>query len=114
MSAGRFITLEGIEGAGKSTSLEFIQRQLQSAGIPHLVTREPGGTGLGEALREILLHQSGTGICVDSELLLMFAARAQHLNERIRPALKWGLVGGMRPIYRRHLCLSRRGTRRVR
>ncbi len=90
MSAGRFITLEGIEGAGKSTSLEFIQRQLRSVGIPHLVTREPGGTDLGEALREILLHRNRTGICVDSELLLMFAARAQHLDERIRPALEDG------------------------
>ncbi|MHB8346187.1 MAG: dTMP kinase [Acidiferrobacterales bacterium] len=91
MNRGRFLTLEGIEGAGKSTSLEFIQEQLKSAGIPHLVTREPGGTALGEGLREIMLHRDHLGICADSELLLMFAARAQHLAERIRPALDDGV-----------------------
>ena len=91
MSRGRFVTLEGIEGAGKSTSLEYIRRLLQSAGIPHLLTREPGGTELGETLREIMLHRDRTPICVDSELLMMFAARAQHLAERIRPALDEGV-----------------------
>ena len=90
MSRGRFLTLEGVEGAGKSTSLGFIQKILGSAGIPHMVTREPGGTALGEALREIMLHSDCTPICTDSELLMMFAARAQHLAERIRPALESG------------------------
>ncbi len=91
MIRGRFLTLEGIEGAGKSTSLEFIQQLLRSAAIPHLVTREPGGTVLGEALREIMLRADRTNICADSELLMMFAARAQHLAERIRPALDEGM-----------------------
>ncbi len=90
MSRGRFITLEGIEGAGKSTSLDYIRMLLQTAGVPHLVTREPGGTELGEALREIMLHRGATPICFDSELLLMFAARAQHIAERIRPSLDDG------------------------
>ncbi len=90
MTAGRFITLEGVEGAGKSTSLTFLQELLNTAGIPHLVTREPGGTSLGEALREILLHGRNDGMCPDSELLLMFAARAEHLAKCIRPALERG------------------------
>jgi len=90
VSTGRLITLEGVEGAGKSTNLAFIQELLRAAGIPHLVTREPGGTILGEALREILLHGRSDGIDVDSELLLMFAARAEHLAKRIRPALAQG------------------------
>lgn len=90
MTPGRFITLEGVEGAGKSTNLAFIEELLRASGIPHLVTREPGGTSLGEALREILLHGSHDGLCTDSELLLMFAARAEHLAKRIRPALAQG------------------------
>ncbi len=84
---GYFITLEGGEGAGKSTCLTFVEQFLRAKGLPVLVTREPGGTELGERLRELLLHQKDLDITGDTELLLMFAAREQHLEEVIKPAL---------------------------
>lgn len=87
---GRFITLEGGEGAGKSTNLAYIQSRLERAGIPLLVTREPGGTELGEQVRKMLLDAGNTEMCSDAELLLMFAARAQHLKQLILPALNTG------------------------
>jgi len=87
---GRFITLEGGEGAGKSTCLDFLRRRLEAAGRPVVVTREPGGSALGEALRRLLLERDGHAVGVDAELLLIFAARAQHLEEVIRPALAQG------------------------
>ncbi|MFQ5642377.1 MAG: dTMP kinase [Thiogranum sp.] len=87
---GRFITLEGGEGAGKSTALEYLCARLQKAGIDVRRTREPGGTGLGEKVRELLLDPQHTGMHSDTELLLMFAARAQHLHEVILPALARG------------------------
>ena len=87
---GRFITLEGGEGAGKSTNLEYIQRRLQSAGVGLQVTREPGGTPLGEKVRELLLNPEHAAMSSEAELLLMFAARAQHLHEVILPALDKG------------------------
>ncbi len=87
---GRFITLEGGEGAGKSTNLEYIQDRLQAAGIVVRVTREPGGTALGEDIRSLLLDPGNTAMHADTELLLMFAARAQHLRELILPALACG------------------------
>ena len=84
----RFITLEGGEGVGKTTNLDFIEHYLRSRGIDVLRTREPGGTPMGEGVRDLLL-QSGT---MDrwAELLLVFAARAQHISEVIRPALAAG------------------------
>ena len=87
---GRFITVEGPEGAGKSSNIEFVRGLLEETGREVVVTREPGGTGLGEAVRGLLLgrHDHPTG--TDAELLLMFAARAQHLEEVIRPALEAG------------------------
>ena len=88
---GRFITLEGGEGAGKSTNLDYIHRRLQAAGVDVQLTREPGGTALAEKIRELLLDPANTGMDADSELLLMFAARAQHLHERILPALADGV-----------------------
>ncbi len=88
--AGRFITLEGGEGAGKSTNLEYIRTQLESAGIPVVVTREPGGTQLSEQIRKLLLDTGNTEMSSDAELLLMFAARAQHLKQFILPALQQG------------------------
>lgn len=88
MTRGRFITLEGGEGAGKSTSLEFVRELLAAAGHEVVVTREPGGTPLGERIRELLLH--GGEIDADSELLLVFAARAEHLARVIRPQLARG------------------------
>lgn len=87
--AGCFITLDGIDGAGKSTHLAFIREWLQAQGIDALFTREPGGTPLGESLREILLDPVQQP-SPDTETLLMFAARAQHLHEVIRPALAAG------------------------
>ena len=87
---GKFITLEGIEGVGKTSNLKFIQSLLESAGHSCVVTREPGGTSLGEALRGLLLNHSDDNMSADTELLMMFAARAEHLNKVIRPALDNG------------------------
>lgn len=86
MSA-KFITLEGGEGAGKTTCLKHIEKRIKEAGIDLCVTREPGGTRTGEKIREILLDRGNFDILDETELMLMFAARAQHLNELIRPAL---------------------------
>ncbi len=87
---GRFITVEGGEGAGKSSNLAFMRAHLESCGREVVVTREPGGTPLGERVRDVLLDRAHTRMAVDAELLLMFAARAQHLEEIIRPALSAG------------------------
>ena len=84
---GKFITLEGVDGAGKSTHLDFVADWLRRQGREVIVTREPGGTPLGETLRELLLHQH---MDPDTELLLMFAARQEHLAQLIRPALARG------------------------
>ncbi|MBW9266624.1 MAG: dTMP kinase [Candidatus Thiodiazotropha sp. (ex. Lucinisca nassula)] len=88
---GRFITVEGGEGAGKSSNLAFIQSLIETAGKQVLFTREPGGTPLGEAIRELLLGHKHTGMADDTELLLMFAARAEHLQQKILPALERGI-----------------------
>ena len=91
---GAFITVEGADGAGKTTHLDFIQRWLTARGAAVVRTREPGGTALGELLREILLDKDGAPISGRAELLLFFADRAQHLDEVIEPALaagKWVL-----------------------
>ena len=88
---GRFITLEGGEGAGKSANLAFVRRWLQGRGVAVLETREPGGTPLGEQLRGLLLGHQHHGMATDTELLLMFAARAEHLAAKIRPALEEGV-----------------------
>lgn len=85
-----FISIEGIEGAGKSTQLAFIQRYLSENGKQLKVTREPGGTELGEAIRTLLLTPTETGMAVDTELLLMFSARAEHVAQVIKPALNRG------------------------
>jgi len=89
MNRGLFITLEGGEGAGKSTSLTYVRDYLQRAGWRVVVTREPGGTPLGEQIRDLLLLDRKK-MEVDTELLLMFAARAEHLSRVIRPALADG------------------------
>lgn len=86
---GRFITVEGIEGAGKSTNLGFVANELRRTGRDVLETREPGGTGLGERIRDLLLSPDSR-VAPLTELLLMFAARAAHLDEVIRPALDGG------------------------
>jgi len=87
---GRLITLEGGEGAGKSTVLETVRAQLVERGIDVLVTREPGGTPAGEAIRSVLLDPKLKGLCAETELLLMFASRAQLVREVVLPALSTG------------------------
>ena len=89
-TSAMFITLEGGEGAGKSTSRDFIVSLLEEYNVPFIQTREPGGTQIGEALRELLLSKDGTAPSVTTELLMVFAARAQHLHEVIEPALRDG------------------------
>ncbi|HED16644.1 MAG TPA: dTMP kinase [Gammaproteobacteria bacterium] len=90
MKKTRFITLEGSEGAGKSTNMDYIQKGLRAQGIDIVTTREPGGTPIGEDIRQLLLGHKHTGMSDDTELLLMFAARAEHLDKVIRPALEKG------------------------
>ena len=90
MSRGRFITLEGIEGAGKSTAMTLIQDCLEKAGKTVVRTREPGGTALGESVRQLLLQPSDAPMSPKTEALLMFAARAEHLDKVIEPALQRG------------------------
>ena len=85
-----FITFEGIEGVGKTTHLKWMAEQLQRAGISVLTTREPGGTPMGEEIRDILLAHRHERVAPLTELLLMFAARAQHVDTVIRPALESG------------------------
>ncbi|CAN7363426.1 MULTISPECIES: dTMP kinase [Pseudomonas] len=90
--SGLFITLEGPEGAGKSTNRDFLAERLRSHGVDVVLTREPGGTPLAERIRELLLAPSDEAMAADTELLLMFAARAQHIAGVIRPALARGQV----------------------
>lgn len=87
---GKFISIEGIEGAGKSTQMAFVQQYLEQQGKCVVVTREPGGTELGEQIRELLLAPRENGMSHDTELLLMFAARAEHIEQKIKPALDRG------------------------
>ncbi len=87
---GKFITVEGIEGVGKTTNIDFIHQQLQAAGRDVVLTREPGGTPLGEAIRGLLLDPVYTGMDSTCELQLMFAARAEHLAKVVWPALEQG------------------------
>lgn len=87
---GRLITLEGGEGAGKSTAMDAVRERLAARGIDVVVTREPGGTVLGEAVRDLVLDPARRDLCAESELLLMFASRAQLVRELIRPALDAG------------------------
>ena len=87
---GKFITVEGIEGVGKTTNIDFIHQQLQAAGRDVVLTREPGGTQLAEAIRGLLLDPAYTGMDSTCELQLMFAARAEHLAKVVWPALEQG------------------------
>ncbi|MNO94103.1 Thymidylate kinase [compost metagenome] len=89
---GLFVTLEGPEGAGKSTNREYLAARLREKGVDVVLTREPGGTPLAERVRELLLAPSDEPMAADTELLLMFAARAQHIAQVIRPALARGAV----------------------
>ena len=87
---GRFITIEGLDGCGKSTQLEKLATVLRADGIEVLVTREPGGTSAGEKIRALLLDSRTAGLSPRAELALMFGARAQHVDELILPALEAG------------------------
>jgi len=91
-SRGAFITFEGVEGAGKSTQLDHLEKYLNAKGYDVLVTREPGGTQLGEAIRSLLLDPGNAEMSATAELFLYQAARAQHVAELIRPALEAGTV----------------------
>lgn len=86
-----FITIEGLEGAGKSVVLPFIEKYLEENKIDFIITREPGGTKIAEKIRDVVLSHSTETVHKDTELLLYFAARAQHLAEIINPALSRGL-----------------------
>ncbi|MCZ6856154.1 MAG: dTMP kinase [Gammaproteobacteria bacterium] len=90
MEQGKFITLEGTEGVGKTTNLELICAEIARAGHSVVTTREPGGTPLAEEIRELLLAVREESVSGTTELLLMFAARAQHVSTVIRPALEAG------------------------
>lgn len=90
MTRGKFITIEGVEGVGKTTSIAFIEAYFKQAGQDIILTREPGGTPLAESIRDLLLDARQTSMTDDTELLLMFAARAQHMSEKIMPALETG------------------------
>ena len=90
MTSGRFITLEGIEGAGKSTVARYILEWLRARNVPAVLTREPGGTPLAERVRDLVLKPDGEVLPAAAELLLMFAARSIHLASLIRPALARG------------------------
>ena len=87
---GKFITIEGTEGVGKTTNIQFIQDWLKAKNLAYLCTREPGGTPLAEQIRDLLLAPRDELVCDTAELLLMFAGRAQHLNQVIEPTLGEG------------------------
>lgn len=87
MQPGKFITLEGVDGAGKSTHLDYLANRIRARGVELVVTREPGGTALGEKLRQLLLNEA---MQPETELLLMYAARAEHVAKLIKPALSRG------------------------
>jgi len=87
---GKFITIEGTEGVGKTTNIQFIQDWLKSKQLAYICTREPGGTPMAEQIRELLLTPREELVCDTAELLLMFAGRAQHLNQVIEPSLAEG------------------------
>ena len=88
--AGRFLTIEGIEGVGKSTQVALLSQALNARGVAHVITREPGGTPLAEKIRDLVLHSGEEALPPAAELLLMFAARADHLANHIEPNLSAG------------------------
>jgi dTMP kinase len=89
---GKFITFEGLDGSGKSTQVEKLARSLRAHGLSVTITREPGGTSAGEKIREVLLHSATSGLSPLTEMALMFASRAQHIQEVILPALAEGRI----------------------
>ena len=117
--AGKFITFEGIEGVGKSTNLIAVAEELQRNGVPYITTREPGGTKIAEEIRLLFLNHHEETMTNITELLLLFAARAQHIEKVIKPALKedkcvlcdrftdatYAYQGGGRGIYLQNILL---------
>src|SRR5699024_9378042 len=91
-NVGRFFVFDGSNGAGKSTVLQAVAEQLRVQGYTVITTREPGGTPIGEAIRTILLNPDSSAMCAQTELLLFAAARAQHVREKIAPALQAGHI----------------------
>lgn len=89
---GTLITFEGTDGSGKTTQLRRCAGRLEALGVPHMVTREPGGTSAGAAIRALVLERRAPGLAAETELLLYAADRAQHVRERLEPALASGLV----------------------
>ena len=92
MDKGLFITLEGPDGSGKSTQIEYLREYFHGKGIETVLTREPGGTEIGEKLRDIILDKGNCEMCDMTEALLYAASRAQHVNQLIKPALEAGKV----------------------
>ncbi len=90
MEPGKFITVEGVEGVGKSTNIDFLSGIIEARGFEVVKTREPGGTPLAERIREMLLEHADEPLTDTAELLLFFAARSLHINNKIRPALNTG------------------------
>lgn len=92
MKQGRFVSFEGIEGCGKTTQIALLSEALTRRSIPHSVTREPGGTAVGEGIRKILLHSETIHLTAAAELLLFYASRSQNILEKIEPSLARGEV----------------------
>ncbi|GAB5405414.1 MAG: dTMP kinase [Aureliella sp.] len=92
MATGVFVSFDGIDGAGKSTQIELLEKRFQSQGRDTKIFRDPGGTALGEALREILLHRKEIPLCMTSEMLIYMASRAQLVRQEIQPHLESGGV----------------------
>src|SRR5262245_17696902 len=90
MAAGRFISFEGIEGCGKTTQIALLSEYLKKRATPHTITREPGGTAVGEGIRKILLNSETIHLTAASELLLFYSSRSQNIQEKIKPALDRG------------------------
>src|SRR6059036_2181954 len=90
MQGGRFVSFEGIEGCGKTTQIGLLAEYLSKRSIPHTITREPGGTAVGEGIRKILLNSETIHLTAASELLLFYASRSQNILEKIKPALERG------------------------
>lgn len=90
MKRGKFVSFEGIEGCGKTTQIALLSRALNVRQISHTVTREPGGSSVGDGIRKILLHSSNAGLTPEAELLLFYASRHQNIVETIEPALVRG------------------------
>ncbi len=89
---GKFVTFEGCEGSGKSTQIRLLSERLKTEGVPHMVTREPGGSDIAEQIRAVILNGKNSAMCDECEALLYAAARAQHLREKVQPALRAGML----------------------